>query len=351
MRRRPGGCGSPPTSRWCWPVSRNTPGRSRSGADRSLGALFFENPRNTFRTGPAFVAHLPADRAGRDATGPLLRGRPRPSPIPTLVERGEPDDRTVHDDRPIAALLTTLDLPAHGEGTVVVVLGQADDRERAEAVIRKYRDPGAALAGLEETRRWWLGLMDTLRVQTSEPGVRPLPGLAEVPGARRTHLGAARVLPGQRRLRVPRPAPGLGEPDLDGPRRGAPADPPARLPAVPRGRRRPLVPSASGRPDRLRRADARLGQPPLAALGRGRVSSRRPATSRCSRSGRPTSRRSSPSSRCPPGSTGWASTPSARLGRHRLPALPEGDRPRAREADGGARAAADGHRRLERRAR
>ena len=35
-------------------------------------------------------------------------------------------------------------------------LGQADDRARAEAVIRKYCDPDAARAALEATRQWWL---------------------------------------------------------------------------------------------------------------------------------------------------------------------------------------------------
>ena len=50
-----------------------------------------------------------------------------------------------------------------------MVLGQADDRARAEAVIRKYQDLDAALASLQETRRWWLSLMDTVRAQTSKP--------------------------------------------------------------------------------------------------------------------------------------------------------------------------------------
>src|SRR5204862_301315 len=50
---------------------------------------------------------------------------------------------------------------------VVVVLGQADDRGRAGAVVRKYRTPDAARAALAGTRRWWLGLMDTLRVRTA----------------------------------------------------------------------------------------------------------------------------------------------------------------------------------------
>ena len=33
----------------------------------------------------------------------------------------------------------------------------------------RYRDPDAAVAALEATRRWWLSLMDTLRVQTNHP--------------------------------------------------------------------------------------------------------------------------------------------------------------------------------------
>ena len=262
---------------------------------------------------PSSPSPAPIDRVVT-RSGPLLRTAVAISPIPT---RWSMASRTIgrdHDDQAHRrAPRPRSTCPAHGEGTVVVLLGQADDRERAEAAIRKYRDPDAALAGLEETRRWWSGLMDTLRVQTSEPGVRPLPGLAEVPGARRTHLGAARVLPGQRGLRIPRPAPGLGEPDLDGPRRGPPADPPARLPAVHRrGRRRTgSIASRTGGP-------ASSGGPTPRTTSSGcpgpwSSMSRRPATSPCSRSVRPTWRRSSRSSRCPPGSTGWGSTPSARL--------------------------------------
>src|SRR4051812_25750042 len=84
-----------------------------------------------------------------------------------------------------------------------------------------------------------------------QPGVRSLPGLAEVPGPGGADLGAARVLPGQWGLRLPGSAPGFGEPDLDGSGRGPPAAPPARLAAVPRGGRGPLVPPPARRPDRV----------------------------------------------------------------------------------------------------
>ena len=68
-------------------------------ADRSLGAVFFENPRNTFRTGPAFVAiSRPIDRVETDR-GRFFGGSSDLA-HPYAVELGEPDDRTVHDPGP-----------------------------------------------------------------------------------------------------------------------------------------------------------------------------------------------------------------------------------------------------------
>ncbi len=133
-----------------------------------LAALFFDNPRNTYRTGPAFAAIserplLMETRRGR------FFGAGQSIAHPRLVERGEPDSGPILDDRPIAALLATLEIPAHGEHTVVVILGQADDRKEAAAVITRYQDVGAARSSLAETRRWWLSLMDTLRVETNQP--------------------------------------------------------------------------------------------------------------------------------------------------------------------------------------
>src|SRR5262249_40174697 len=136
--------------------------------EEGLGALFFENPRNTFRTGPAFVAM--SERPDRVETRRgLFFGGGRGVAHPYLVEHGDREARQTPDDRPIAAMLTRIEVPAHGTRSVVVVLGQADDRERAEAVIRRYRDVKAALDALEETRRWWLSLMDSVRVRTSSP--------------------------------------------------------------------------------------------------------------------------------------------------------------------------------------
>jgi cyclic beta-1,2-glucan synthetase len=136
--------------------------------DAALGALFFINPRNSFRTGPAFAA-LPCPARHVEIRRGAFFGRGRGVAHPHLVERAEPDAGERHDDRQVAAFLTDLEVPGRGERTVAVLLGQADDRREAEGVIRAYRDPDAARAGLEATRRWWRDLMDTLQVRTADP--------------------------------------------------------------------------------------------------------------------------------------------------------------------------------------
>jgi len=134
----------------------------------SLNALFFENPRNGFRTGPAFVAlSCPAERV--ETSRGRFFGAGRSAAHPWMVEQGAPDPEPAGDDRPIAAFLATLEIPAHGTTTVAVVLGQADTHGRAEQLVRKYRDPHAARSSLENTRRWWSHLMDTVQIQTNHP--------------------------------------------------------------------------------------------------------------------------------------------------------------------------------------
>ena len=65
-------------------------------SDQSLDALFFENPRNTFRTGPAFVAlSHPAERV--ETRRGRFFGVGRNVAHPILVERGEPDTAPTAD--------------------------------------------------------------------------------------------------------------------------------------------------------------------------------------------------------------------------------------------------------------
>ena len=134
--------------------------------DDVLGALYFENPINDFRYGPAFASmSLPIDRM-ETRRGRFL-GAGRWVDRPHLVEKGEPDASHTADARSVAAFLGSVEVPAQGEVTVAVVLGQADNRALAESIVRKYKNVDAARASLEETRRWWLGVVNTVKVETN----------------------------------------------------------------------------------------------------------------------------------------------------------------------------------------
>src|SRR5690606_8024858 len=95
-----------------------------------------------------------------------------------------------------------------------------------------------------------------------DPGEDARPGdgrdaerLAALPDARLPRARPLGLLPGERRLRLPRPAPGRHGAVLRRTRRDAPPPAARRLPAVPRRRRAALV-AAAFRPGR---AHAHLG--------------------------------------------------------------------------------------------
>jgi cyclic beta-1,2-glucan synthetase len=136
--------------------------------DEALGALYFENPTNDFRYGPAFASmSLPIDRM-ETRRGRFL-GAGRWVDRPYMVEKGEPDASHTADGRAVAAFLGSIEIPAQGEQTVAVVLGQTDNRAQAEALVRKYKSVDVARASLDETRRWWLNVVNTLKVETNTP--------------------------------------------------------------------------------------------------------------------------------------------------------------------------------------
>ncbi|MFZ5801616.1 MAG: GH36-type glycosyl hydrolase domain-containing protein [Candidatus Omnitrophota bacterium] len=136
--------------------------------DKVLDALLFENPRNLFRTGWAFASmSIPADRwvTKRGA----FFGRGRGVTHPFLVETGEPDLGHRTDDKPVAGFLGTVEIPARGEKTIAIVLGQTDTHPEAIRIVQKYKNLDTARKSLEETRDWWLRLMNTLEIKTDLP--------------------------------------------------------------------------------------------------------------------------------------------------------------------------------------
>ena len=166
---------------------------------------------------------------------------------------------------PCGVLQTDVDLEPGGEAEIVLLLGDAADDGQAAELIGRYRkvDLDAVLSEV----RGALG-----RNPRGRPGqdAGPLDGhhaerLAALSDARLPHLGAIRLLPGQRRLRLPRPASGRHGAGRDPPPADArTSDPRGRSP-VRRGRCPALVAAAFG----PGRADAHLRRQGLARL-RGR---------------------------------------------------------------------------------
>ena len=162
------GFGSRRISRWCWRASRSTPARSRSAAT-GIPAPCTSRTRGT-RSAPArrsWPCRRPLTKSRRTAAGSSAPVRISPVRISSNKpgRTSHPLMTTGRSQRSLHRLMS----PREASTTIVVILGQADDRAKAEAVVRKYQSPDAARAALEATRHWWLELMDTVQVETSDP--------------------------------------------------------------------------------------------------------------------------------------------------------------------------------------
>ncbi len=136
--------------------------------DKASDALYFENPRNFFRPGWAFASmSVPADcvetKRGR------FFGTGRGIKRPYIVENDTPDTTQITDSAQIAGFVGTVEIPAQGEVTVAIVLGQTENHKHAVELVQKYKNLDLVRKELDATRSWWLNLMGTLKVETNQP--------------------------------------------------------------------------------------------------------------------------------------------------------------------------------------
>ncbi len=135
--------------------------------DAVSGALYFENPRNRFRAGSCFAAmSAPVEQFATRRDRFFGDGRSFSRPV--MVETGAPAP-AAGDEFPVAALLTTVEIPAGGEQTISIVLGEADSRKQAEVCVKKFQSIENAERSLQTTREWWMALQATLKIETSDP--------------------------------------------------------------------------------------------------------------------------------------------------------------------------------------
>ena len=177
--------------------------------DGETGAIFARNPWNLHHGSRVAFADL----AGRQTTWTGDRGefigRNGSMDNPAALSAGLPlSQRLGAGLDPCAALQTAIDLPPGGVHEVVFFLGQAADEAEARALIARYRTADLA-AVHRDAVGFWDGVLGTVQVKTPDPRDRhPAERLAALSDAGLPLLGACGLLPGKRRLRVPRPAPG-----------------------------------------------------------------------------------------------------------------------------------------------
>jgi len=136
--------------------------------DKKLNALLFQNPRNMFRTGWAFASmSIPASRV--ETKRGRFFGTGRGALHPFMVEKARPDTTGASDQAQIASFLATTEIPAHGERTIAVVLGQTDTQKDAVRLIKKYKNIKLVQKSLEDTKKWWMQLMKTMEAKTNQP--------------------------------------------------------------------------------------------------------------------------------------------------------------------------------------
>jgi cyclic beta-1,2-glucan synthetase len=141
-------------------------GKLKIDRDAKTGAMYFENPRNSFREGSCFVAMSANVETFTTKRGEFF-GKGRTFAHPAMVEGGAPQSGTT-DEFAVAAMTTTVEVPAGGEQSISIVLGQGDNRKQAEAVVKKFKSVETGEKSLEATREWWLALQSTLELETSD---------------------------------------------------------------------------------------------------------------------------------------------------------------------------------------
>ncbi|MEI6125663.1 MAG: glycosyl transferase family 36, partial [Pseudomonadota bacterium] len=151
-------------------IPPDTRGTINAAYDEALQAIFFSNPHNDFQRGSAFVATSLPVQAYETVRSRFVGGPERNFAKPFMVEHGTADVQQPDDGYRIAGFIGTLTLAPGAEETIVMVVGQAKDKDTAGAIIRTCCDRAAAQEALATTKRWWEDILSVLRIETGTPG-------------------------------------------------------------------------------------------------------------------------------------------------------------------------------------
>jgi len=146
-----------------------TRGRLKVEEDKASGALLYNNPRNDFRAGWAFAATSLKDARTETMRPHFIGGAGRDLANPVMAETGMHDASVPSDGRRVAAFAQEIDIPAHGQAEIAVVLGEAATREEALTLARRLASVKTAKRLLASTKADWANRFKAIRVTTNKP--------------------------------------------------------------------------------------------------------------------------------------------------------------------------------------
>jgi cyclic beta-1,2-glucan synthetase len=142
--------------------------------DLQSQSLFARNSYNpefcecvTFATSAPTPASFTGDRA-------VFIGRDRSLRDPAAMEHERLTGDVGAGLDPCAAVQIVVEIEPGHAAEVTFLLGQADDEEKARALVTRFRDPANVEAAFQETCRWWDRVLTTIEVETPEPSANLL---------------------------------------------------------------------------------------------------------------------------------------------------------------------------------
>jgi cyclic beta-1,2-glucan synthetase len=142
-----------------------------SELDSETRALFARNPWNQGFGGSIAFADLAGRQTAWTADRTEFLGRNGGLDRPAALARGrELSGRVGAGLDPCAALQQEITIPAGGSAEVLFLLGEAESRDAARALLSRYRAADVEEC-LGEVRRRWDDILGALRVQTPDPSM------------------------------------------------------------------------------------------------------------------------------------------------------------------------------------
>jgi cyclic beta-1,2-glucan synthetase len=131
-------------------------------------ALMFENPKNDFQRGIAFVATSLFDPVKETIRTRFFGAPGRNIRTPVLAETGASDASQSDDGRRVAAFSRDIEIAPGAETKIAIVIGQAADRLLALNAARAARVADVE-AHLAATRGHWARILGKIQVATNRP--------------------------------------------------------------------------------------------------------------------------------------------------------------------------------------